>query len=225
MATEIFRCEQAGRRVEVISPVDDWCDISFSQFCIVKRYELLYEEALPQFGEDTPYALPGKSKAPRVYNGIDREPDDFTLEDMDLYSTEEVLKYYRELNNPEFELLFYKMSGYDCRIPEGLEFIGFDVGFTYGKGHGDGFSAICDCMYICRWHGCDEDGTEFTEEFRQLNENGLFDSKEQAVDYLYHYLSQSWAECGEFCVFEIYKPTESLLKAGEKCQSEIRKEI
>lgn len=106
MGTKIFRCEHAGDEIEVISPVDDWCDISFSQFCIVKKYEFLYEDALPRFRGDTPYSLPGKNKSLRVYNGIDREPEDFTPDDMYLYSTEEVLKYYRELNNQNLERLF-----------------------------------------------------------------------------------------------------------------------
>lgn len=46
---------------------------------------------------------------------------------------------------------------------------------------------------------------DITEEFERLNENGLFDSKEYAVKYLYHYLSQDWAETGDFCILEIYR--------------------
>lgn len=46
---------------------------------------------------------------------------------------------------------------------------------------------------------------DITEDFERLDGNGLFDSKEYAVKYLYHYLTQDWAETGDFCVLEIYR--------------------
>ena len=206
MKVKIYQCYTIGD-IKVLSPDEYEYQSNYSpaQFCIVEKYESLYEKALVRFKENTIYALPGKNKKIRVYNGIDREPLDYTPDEMDQFSMEEVLKYYNELDNKNLDLIFYRMAGYDKEIPDRLAFIGFDVGYLFGKTYGDGFSAICDCMFLCRWHGCDEDGTEFIKEFQQLNKNGLFDSEEQAVDYLYHYLSQDWAETGDFCILEIYE--------------------
>ena len=39
----------------------------------------------------------------------------------------------------------------------------------------------------------------------RLNENGLFDSKQEAEIDLRHYAIQDWAETGDFCILEIYK--------------------
>ena len=102
----------------------------------------------------------------------------------------------------DLEVIFVRVAGSDADIPNGLNFLGYDVCYPPG---GDGFSAICDCMFLCRWHGCDEAGTEFTEDFMRLNENGLFDSEQEAESYLCHYAIQDWSETGDFCILEIYK--------------------
>lgn len=81
-------------------------------------------------------------------------------------------------------------------------FLGYDVSYPLD---GNGFYAICDCMFLCRWHGCDESDTEFLSEFGKLNVNGLFNSKEEVTQYLQHYLSQERAETGEFCIVKIYR--------------------
>lgn len=41
--------------------------------------------------------------------------------------------------------------------------------------------------------------------FNSLNKNGLFDRKEDAVNYLVNYLNQEWSERGDFCIHEIYR--------------------
>lgn len=41
--------------------------------------------------------------------------------------------------------------------------------------------------------------------FNSLNKNGLFDRKEDAVNYLVNYLNQEWSERGDFCIYEIYR--------------------
>ena len=58
---------------------------------------------------------------------------------------------------------------------------------------------------ICRWHGCDEEGTLFLEDFNKLNENGLFDHWQDAYDYLVKYLSEDWTERGTFGIYEVYR--------------------
>ena len=205
MSLKIYQCETESK-IKIISQEDYPWEFTQSQFCIVEKYTSLYKKALNRFDQNTPYALPGRDKEIRIYNGIDREPAEFTPDDMDQYSADEAMAYYKELNNDNLELLFYRMTGSEDEVPANMRFIGFDVGYPFGMGCGDGFSAVCDCMFLCRWHGCDDKGTEFLKEFQQLNENGLFDSAETAVNYLYHYLSLDWSERGYFCVFEIYEP-------------------
>ena len=72
-------------------------------------------------------------------------------------------------------------------IPQGLDFLGYDACYTPDS---DGFSAICDCMFLCRWHGCDETGMAFADDFGRLNTHGLFRSKRETEDYLCRYLMQ-----------------------------------
>ena len=165
----IYSCENCGE-IKKLS-VNEYQD-SFvsSQFCIVKKYETLYRDALPRFEKhgNTPYALPAKEKTMRIYKGIDR------------------------------------VAGSDDKIPDGFTLLGYDAAWVFGHGICDGFSAICDCMFLCRWHGCDNEGTEFLSDFQELNYNGLFNSAEETDKYLIHYLSQDWAEQGEYCIYEIY---------------------
>lgn len=205
MACRIFRCEHPGEIVE-LSPDEVLGLYSPAQFCIVRNYDSLYEKASASFGGDTPYALPGKNKSIRRYLGIDREPLDHTPEDMDEYSEDEAFRCFHQLEDADLELIYYRVCGAEQETPTGLELLGYDAGYTFGRGYGDGFSAVCDCMFLARWHGCDKEGTEFAEEFHRLNENGLFGSQEQALAYLFHYLNQDWAETGDFCVMEIYRP-------------------
>ena len=207
MSFTIYNCITIGE-VNKITSDEYLFEYSPMQFCIVKKYEKLYEKEYDRFKDIdcTPYALPGKNKNIQKYNGINREPNEFTPDDMDEYSIEKVLNYYRTLDNQDIELIFYRIDGYEKKVPKGLKFIGYDIGYLYGKGNGDGFSIICDCMFLSRWHGCDYEGIEFKNEFDMLNENGLFDNKEEATSYLYHYINQDFAERGSFCIYEIYIP-------------------
>ena len=44
----------------------------------------------------------------------------------------------------DLEVIFVRAAGSDADIPYGLHFLGYDVCYPPG---GDGFSAICDCMF------------------------------------------------------------------------------
>jgi hypothetical protein len=78
--------------------------------------------------------------------------------------------------------------------------LGFDVTWFYG----DHFSAIADSMFFPRWHGTDEEsGTLFLPFHGRLNENGLFDSAEEARDFAVFYESHDWTESGPFHIAEI----------------------
>ena len=79
--------------------------------------------------------------------------------------------------------------------------MGYDI--CYPVDCSGGFSIICDCMFICKWHGCDTDGTRFIEDFNKLNEYGLFDTVDDAYRYMVKYLNEDWSEKGRYCIYEI----------------------
>lgn len=210
----IYSCEDSDGIKELSLDEYQWPFIS-SQFCIVKKYEYLYKEALPRFlkFEDTPYALPSKRKAMYVYKGIDREPLEYTPDDFHEYTEEKAVQYFASISRQDAELLFIRAAGCDDDIPDGLTLFGYDAAWVFGHGVCDGFSAICDCMFLCRWHGCDDEGKEFLSDFRLLNHNGLFNTAEDACAYLKHYLNQDWTEEGEY-VFTRFTVTSDY---SEKC--------
>ena len=206
MSYTIFSCENTGE-VKVLDPTEMSYPVVLSQYCIVNKYDNLYKQALQCLidEENMPYAVPSYSKKMRLYNGIDRDPLDYTPEDFNEYMEVDAKQYIKLLpEKEETELIFIKINGCDDKVPDGMSLIGYDVAYPFGYGVGDGFSAICDCMFLCRWHGCDEDGTEFIDEFNSLNENGLFKSAKEAYNYLIHYLNQDWSERGDYCIYEIY---------------------
>lgn len=179
-----------------------------SQFCIVEKYKTLYEKALPRLMElkSPPYALPAKGKCMRIYNGLDREPLEYTPNNFHEFSLKAAIEHFSSIAAPNTELIFIRVVGCEDRIPADFTLLGYDAAWVFGHGAGDGFSAICDCMFLSRWHGCDAGGTEFLPEFNKLNDNGLFNSAVEAEEYLMHYVSQSWSEDGEYCIYEIYAP-------------------
>lgn len=102
----------------------------------------------------------------------------------------------------DYELIWARIYGAEDTVPDGYRSLGFDV--TYMPYTCGLFSMINDCMFIVRWHGCDEHGTLFLDDFAKLNENGLFDRPEDALAYMVKYLHEEWAENGEYGIFEIY---------------------
>ena len=203
MSNTVYKCDTPGSIVPVtLSSEED--GFTLSQYFIVEKYEHLYEENIKRFNSvDTPYALPGKGKKVKPYYGFDREPMRYTPDNAKQFSFADISAAFRSLSEKDIcEIIYEKIADSDADKPEGMSFLGYDVCYPLDS---DGFSAICDCMFLCRWHGCDENGTEFLPEFESLNENGLFNSQEEAVCYLRHYLSQDWAETGEFCIVEIFR--------------------
>ncbi|NMP37540.1 MAG: hypothetical protein GX051_05375 [Clostridiales bacterium] len=113
------------------------------------------------------------------------------------------LVFLNSCNNADrYELAWSKISGSNENIPNGYKFIGYDI--SYPPSCNGAFSIICDCLFICRWHGCDEAGTLFRDDFNKLNSNGLFDCFSDAYDYMIKYLNQDWTERGEYGIFEVY---------------------
>lgn len=200
------------------------------QFSVVKKYEPLYKEALPRFvksGNPDIYALPFGEVPKKIYRGLDRmgiDDDGAICSDLSMEQQEIVDRLYDEYGflseeyplteseaetllgcfdkRDEFELIWSRISGSEKKIPDGYSLAGYDV--AYPPDCSGGFSIICDCMFICKWHGCDSEGTLFSKDFGKLNENGLFDCAEDAYIYMVSYLGEDWSERGEFGIFEVY---------------------
>lgn len=199
-----------------------------AQFSTVKKFEILYKEELPRFENCSVhfYALPCGDEPSKAYRGLGRTglndydekknelsdeqkamcdsllEDEFLVEKLMLSqeSAEMFLSLFEGSEN--YELIWSRISGSDEIIPQGYKFLGYDVSclpFCSGA-----FSIICDCMFLCKWHGCDSEGTLFIKDFQALNDCGLFTSEKDAYEYMMKYLNQEWAETGVFGIFEVY---------------------
>lgn len=178
----------------------------------------------------TIYAIPYNEKPSKVYNGADRQGLDVTSKTKKQLSNDEkqiLDKFYKnvyyadELMESEdtalcFLNLFEEAENYDLlwvkstyskdSVPNGYKFIGYDI--TYIPDFSGAFSIICDCMFLPRWHGFDDEGTLFIPDFYKLNNDGLFNTKEDAYSYMIKYLSEDWSERGDYCILEIYRKEE-----------------
>lgn len=127
--------------------------------------------------------------------------------DCDIFTSEDdALLFLGMLSNADdYEIIHVRAVGCDETAPRDYSFLGYDVG--YPADNTEAFSVICDCMFICRWHGCDEEGELFADDFNKLNENGLFDSYDDAHHYLVKYLNEDWSEKGVYTVYEIRRKT------------------
>lgn len=198
-------------------------------FSILKKYEVLYKEELKRFRKNPlkVYALPYDKTPTRIYRGLDREGNrrikwklnEFQKKILDkifdakIETPEEITQIIRleedaklylscHKNEEDFEIVWSRIAGSDEEIPEGYKFLGYDI--TEEADEKGAFSIINDCMFICRWHGCDEEGKLFVEDFSKLNENGLFATVKDAYDYLSKYAMETWTETGVYGIFEIY---------------------
>lgn len=227
-----YSCEEIGTIIEkdISENEEHGVTTPNSAYITAMKYPLLYKKHLPRFREHPEwiaYGHPFADEPQKVYLGTDREgvdvyhderTEDITerqvellklLKDdvwgeMEYISDEatalEILNAFK--NHNDYDLLWVRMSGTDDPIPEGYRFLGYDI--SYVSEFWGMFSIICDCMFICRWHGCDEGGTLFAEDFARLNENGLFSQWQHAYDYMIKYLHEEWAETGEYVIYEIY---------------------
>ena len=220
MKPTLYTCDETGRIFEqnYFYP---------ATFCVLRRYEPIYKQNLPRFScPKQIYALPFEKKPFKVYLGTDREgASEYSLGiRSDLTDGERaLLERMREQSGElgamlrseadaelfrgmleaaeEYELIHARCAGSDEPYPEDYEFLGYDV--SYPVDCGGAFSIICDCMFICRWHGCDDEGTLFQEDFDKLNENGLFSLFDDAYAYMVKYLNEDWSERGDYSIFEI----------------------
>ncbi|MBR6826035.1 MAG: hypothetical protein IKM59_05755 [Oscillospiraceae bacterium] len=219
----LYRCEEPGVITEEEIP-------GSAQFATAKKYRVLYAEELPRFLKQplNIYALPFHPEPERMYCGTDRTGLHFfdkqkwrlsreqkalskrLTEDFDfaneLMKTETTALQYLSLYKSceDYELIWVRIHGTEGEIPEGYSFAGYDVSYYPCESWG-AFSMINDCLFICRWHGCDMEGKLFLEDFHKLNQNGLFENWQDAYDYMLKYLKEDWTEKGEYCIFEIYR--------------------
>ena len=182
-------------------------------FCIVEKYEYVYKKELPRFNKvpgTKPYGLPYEDIPKKKYLGIgnisyERIPQSFDFYiDSCLKAESEVIQIRKTLfSEKTCDIVWFRINGSNACIPDGYTACGYDV--TYEPDINGAFSIINDCMFICKWHGCDEEGIAFLDFFLTLNQNGLFDKAETAIQYMKHYLSFEWAERGDYCICEIFR--------------------
>jgi len=202
--TTQYYCEETG-------VIIDNRIASFSMFITATPYEILYKKHLPIFKKHplNIYGLPFYDKPQRIYKGTDREGSERFdhhgnfISDDDLKSENDVLKYLGEkINQKKLEILWVRSYGDNTDIPSNYDYYGIDI--TYEPSVSGAFSIICDCMFICRWHGCDIEGTLFADDFSKLNENGLFSCFDDAYQYMIRYLKQDWTERGQYYIVEVF---------------------
>lgn len=182
-------------------------------FCIVEKYDYVYQKELPRFNAEPkakPYGLPYGDKPKRVYAGIGNQSYEKVPQKYDFYlesclkSESEVINLRDTLFSSEHcDVAWFRVYGADAEAPDGYKSCGYDV--TCVPDINGAFSAINDCMFICRWHGCDSEGTAFLGYFNVLNQSGLFDDPQMALRYMKYYLSFEWSERGEFCLCEVFR--------------------
>jgi hypothetical protein len=199
------------------------------KFCIVKKYDIHYQEQLPRFQKNPLkiYALPFAEVPSKLYLGIgsgglyecDKKKKFLSKEDMqfveklekfeiepdEFVDSEEKAIYYLSLfdESDKYDIVCSRVNGYNADVPKEYKFLGYDI--TYLPCVNGAFSIINDCMFVCMWHGCDEAGTDFLPYFNKLNENGLYNDAHTAYQYMKHYLNFDWSERGEYCICEIYR--------------------
>ena len=200
-------------------------------FSIVKKYPLLYEAYRKERQRIRPfYGHPYTEQLQKPYYGTDRsgrclfrdelrDPVGFrekrllfrlrneTVFKPGLVSELDAKRYLgMQMHPEEFEIIHVKLAGTDDAYPEAYEFLGYDISYTVGC---DGaFSIICDCLFLPQWHGCDLEGTLFSEDFEKLNENGLFSDWDDAYAYLVKYRNEDWSEMGQFAIYEVRRKKE-----------------
>jgi hypothetical protein len=196
-----------------------------SGFLIVKTFHRLFRDYSARYSLSRDlYAMPRIDRKPEdywiQYRGLDRDA-------LDPYTDSEVLAEIRmaELekegkcrdgflfnlddirsvldfleDKKDYEIIWTKTIQSRSIPPEGYSTVGFEP--TYFTG--DHFSAACDCMLFPRWHGTDKEGTLFIDHFRKLNQDGLFNTEEEASEFLKYYLSYEWTETGEYEIAEVF---------------------
>jgi len=201
-----------------------------SGFLIVLRFDALYQAYVARYASSRDwYAIPRVDRSwhdTRVrYRGLDRDalqanevrPENLTeifLAELErkgrcasdfLFTLDDVTAAvsWLEEDARRYEVIWARELGRPDLPPVGYERLGVEPGYFLT----DHFSPSCDCMMFPRWHGTDPDGVLFVEHFRRLNQNGLFDSVEDAERFVEFYVSFDWTEtapCDGYAIVEVF---------------------
>ncbi len=127
-------------------------------------------------------------------------------------SMDDILRAWELLDNKDdYEIIFARKDNDKTPTPPYSTLLGWDA----ADFDGDSFSCICDALFLPKWHGSDKEGILFSKHFDSLNANGIFDSREEAYDYLKYYLSFDWTERSDtFTAIEIFSITPPVEKTG-----------
>ncbi len=193
-------------------------------FLIVKTYQKLYLDYVTRYNLTRDwYAIPRIDKNPEQnpiqYRGLDRDALS-EFEDSDILAeirlaelntadkcfdglivqytdAQEAYNYLDDKQN--YEIIWTRIAG--CTHMPQPDFL--SIGFEPTYFVGDHFAAQCDCMLFPRWHGTDDEGILFMNYFHKLNEYGLFNSPQEAREFLDYYLSFDWTETGDYGIAEV----------------------
>lgn len=200
-----------------------------SAYLVVKRFEALYRDfaqkpefnlaiyAVPLFGTDW-------STSRVRYHGLDRDPlqawdypwallAEIRMAEIGYVSpynhhlsrsqdVTDVLKWAEGEVPGEYESVWARLASSHVMPPPSFRLAGYEPSF-FPEGF---FSALCDCMCFPRWHGTDIEGVLFSEHFKRLNSYGLFNSANEANNFLTYYLSFDWTETGDYQIIEVWIP-------------------
>lgn len=216
----VYVCNEPGIITEK-GPEEYGCT---NGFLVVKKYPVLYAENLSRFNCPRQiYGVPFGIVPNKTYLGTDRDVENeyspnlkqiLSPEERNLiarmkngdckiftFESDALMFLGMHSNADDYEIIHFRAAGCDEAYPRDYTFLGYDVG--YPADNAEAFSIICDCMFICRWHGCDEEGKLFVDDFNKLNKNGLFDSFDDAYHYIVKYLNEDWSEKGDYYIYEI----------------------
>jgi hypothetical protein len=207
-----------------------------SGFLIVKTFERQYRDWLSKWVKRLDlipdiYSLPRPDRQPSGYNikyrGMDRDElsadppydtlaklrvdeliDERRSADGLLFGETEasdLFAYLDDNDKLDYEIIWARVADSLIVPPSGYQSVGFEPTFFLG----DHFAPQCDCMLFPRWHGTDDEGTLFLEHYLKLNNYGLFESIQDAKNFLEFYLSFDWTETGEYVIAEVFVSDES----------------
>ncbi len=112
-----------------------------------------------------------------------------TLFDSDLLPTVEMAREILSLTDAPSDREILRVTR--TNVAPTPKTIGFDVGY-WGSDH---FSLIADAMMMPQWHGCPPEQLGSLEPWaRALNDQQLFPTAADAMEYRHWYLGQPWAE-------------------------------
>jgi hypothetical protein len=203
-----------------------------SGFLVVKTFEREYHDWFSKFVSKPDlipdiYAIPQVDRPPGEsnikYRGMDRDElstefpydilaklrieeliDEGKSADGLIFDRNEALDLFSYLDDDDkldYEIIWAKIATSPAAPPGGYNTVGFEP--TYFSG--DHFAPQCDCMLFPRWHGTDDEGILFLEYFHKVNRYGMFDSIQDAGNFLKYYLNIDWTEhVGEYVIAEVF---------------------